>query len=147
IEHLRRLSEELIDSRAGRLEADRCFADFESARESGRVPLLPEVLHVAFVDQLLQRMREYGAGAAGLRKQLEERLDAAGTTVEEAVRAEHQRQAMSHLSMGNSITSLRLCATLDWNEYVEGVRLIEQFLQRDPPGICARTDFPRRDRY
>ena len=147
IEHLRRLSEELIDSRAGRLEADRCFADFESARASGRLRLLPQVLHVAFVDQLLQRMREYGAGAAGLRKQLEERLDAAGTTVEEAVRAEHQRQAMSHLSMGNSITSLRLCATLDWNEYVEGVSLIEQILQRDPPGVYGRMDFTSRDRY
>ena len=59
---------------------------------------------------------------------------AAGTTVEDAVRAEHQRQAMNHLSMGNSITSLRLCATLDWNEYVEDVSLIEQILQRDPSG-------------
>src|SRR2546425_3578398 len=147
IEHLRRLSEELIESRAGRLEADRCFADFESARSHGRLPFLPEVLHVAFVDRLLQRMREYGAGAAGLRKQLEERLDAAGTTVEEAVRAEHQRQAMNHLSMGNSITSLRLCATLDWNESVEGVSLIEHILQRDPPGVYRRMDFASRDRY
>src|SRR2546426_1838043 len=147
IEHLRRLSEELIESRAGRLEADRCFAGFESARASGRLPRLPEVLHVAFVDQLLQRMREYGAGAARLRKQLEERLDAAGTTVEDAVRAEHQRQAMNHLSMGNSITSLRLCATLDWNEYVEGVSLIEQILHRDPPGVYGRMEFTSRDRY
>ncbi|MEK7329452.1 MAG: carbohydrate-binding protein, partial [Candidatus Eisenbacteria bacterium] len=147
IEHLRRLSEELIESRAGRLEADRCFAGFESARSNGRQPLLPQVLHVAFVDQLLQRMREYGAGAAGLRKQLEERLDAAGTTVEDAVRAEHQRQAMNHLSMGNSITSLRLCATLDWNEHVEGVSLIEQILQRDPPGVYGRMEFKSRDRY
>ncbi|TMQ69858.1 MAG: carbohydrate-binding protein, partial [Candidatus Eisenbacteria bacterium] len=147
IEHLRRLSEELIESRAGRLEADRCFAGFESTRASGRLPLLSQVLHVAFVDQLLQRMREYGAGAAGLRKRLEERLDAAGTTVENAVRAEHQRQAMNHLSMGNSITSLRLCATLDWNEYVEGVSLIEQILRRDPPGLYARMEFASRDRY
>jgi len=147
IEHLRRLSEELIESRAGRLEADRCFAGFESERTDGRLPPLPQLLHVAFVDQLLQRMREYGAGAAGLRKQLEERLDAAGTTVEDAVRAEHQRQAMNHLSMGNSITSLRLCGTLDWNEYVEGVSLIEQILQRDPPGVYGRMEFPSRDRY
>src|SRR5213594_1259816 len=146
IEHLSRLSEELIEGRAGRLDADRHFTAFENARPS-RLPLLPQVLHVAFVDQLLQRMREYGAGAAGLRKQLEERLDAAGTTVEDAVRAEHQRQAMNHLSMGNSITSLRLCATLDWNEYVEGVSLIEQILQRDPPGVYARMEFTSRDRY
>jgi cyclic beta-1,2-glucan synthetase len=147
IEHLSRLSEELIEGRASRLEANRHFAAFESARPNGRLPPLPQLLHVAFVDQLLQRMREYGAGAAGLRKQLEERLDAAGTTVEDAVRAEHQRQAMNHLSMGNSITSLRLCATIDWNEYVEGVSLIEQILRRDPPGVYGRMEFTSRDRY
>jgi cyclic beta-1,2-glucan synthetase len=147
IEHVCRLSEELLERRAGRLEADRHFGAFESARASGRLPPLPAVLHVAFVDQLLQRMREHGAGAAELRKQLEERLAAAGTTVEEAVRAEHQRQAMNHVSMENSITSLRLCATLDWNRYVEQVSLIEQVLQRDPPGVYVRMDFQSRDRY
>jgi cyclic beta-1,2-glucan synthetase len=147
IEHLRRLSEELIESRAGRLEADDFFTRFESGQPKGRLPTLPYALHVAFVDQLLQRMREYGAGAAGLRKQLEERLEACGTTVEDGVRAEHQRQAMNHLSMGNSITSLRLCATIDWNEYVEDVSPIERILQRDPPGVYARMDFASRDRY
>jgi cyclic beta-1,2-glucan synthetase len=147
IGHLRRLSEELIESRAGRFEADLHFAGFESGRKSARLPPLPPILHVAFVDQLLQRMREYGADAARLRKQLEEWLAAAGTTVEGAVRAEHQQQAMNHLSMGNSITSLRLCATLNWNEYVEAVSLIEQILQRDPPGIYGRMEFKSRDRY
>ncbi|HEY2923715.1 MAG TPA: carbohydrate-binding protein, partial [Candidatus Eisenbacteria bacterium] len=146
LEHLRRLSEELLESRAARLEADRFFSSFESTR-NGSTPTLPETLHVAFVDEILQRMREYGAGAAELRKHLEERLDAANTTVEDAVRAEHQRQAMRHVSMGNTITSLRLCATLDWNEYVENVSLIEQILRRDPPGIYARMDFMSRDRY
>ena len=147
IEHVRRLSEELLESRAGRLDADRHFSGFESAGSNGRLPPLPELLHVAFVDQLLQRMREYGAGAAELRKQLEERLAALGTTVEDAVRAEHQRQAMNHVSMENSITSLRLCATLDWNRYVERISLIEHVLQRDPPGVYVRMDFQSRDRY
>jgi cellobiose phosphorylase len=147
IEHVRRLSEEVIESRAGRLEADQFFAEFESVQLMGHLPFLPPVLHVAFVDQLLLRMREYGAGAAGLRKQLEDRLNACGTTVEEAVRAEHQRQAMNHLSMGNSITSLRLCATFDWNQYVEDVSLIERVLQRDPSGIYGRMEFTSRDRY
>jgi len=147
IEHLRRLSEELIEGRVARLEADRCFAGFESAQAGGRAPPLAPVLHVAFVDRLLQRMREYGPGAAGLRKQLEERLDAAGTTVEDAVRAEHQRQAMNHLSMGNSITSLRLCSAIDWNEHIEGISLIEQILRRDPSGVYSRMEFASRDLY
>ena len=147
IEHLRRLSEELLESRAGRREADRCFTLFEGARPGAPLPPLPEVMHVAFVDQLLQRMREHGAGASEFRRQLEARLEAAGTTVEEAVRAEHQRLAMNHVSMGNSVTSLRLCSTLDWNEYVESASLIEQILRRDPPGVYARMDFASRDRY
>src|SRR5438132_8723821 len=147
IEHLRRLSKELIESRAGRLEADRFFAEFENGQLKGRVSVLPPILHVAFVDQLLQRMREHGAEAAGLRKQLEERLDASGTTVEGAVRAEHQRQAMNRVSMGNSITSLRLCATFDWNEYVEDVSLIERILQRDPSGVYGHMEFTSRDLY
>ena len=147
IEHLRRLSEELLESRAGRREADRYFALFESIRPGGQPPPLPAALHVAFVDQLLQRMREHGAGAAELRKRLEARLESVGATVEDAVRAEHQRLAMNHVSMGNSVTSLRLCSTLDWNDYVESASLIEQILRRDPPGVYARMDFASRDRY
>ncbi len=49
--------------------------------------------------------------------------------------------------MGNSITSLRLCGTLDWNLYVERVSLVEQILRRDPPGVYARMEFGSRDRY
>jgi len=87
---------------------DRYFALFEASRPDGHPPPLPAVLHVAFVDQLLQRMREHGAGASELRKRLEARLEGVGATVEDAVRAEHQRLAMNHVSMGNSVTSLRL---------------------------------------
>src|SRR2546425_604956 len=65
IEHLRRLTEELLESRAGRLEADRIFASFEATRTNSRSPMLPEILHVAFVDEILQRMREGGADRRG----------------------------------------------------------------------------------
>src|SRR5438552_5487291 len=147
LEHVRRIADELLASRAARLEADERFAAFERARAAGGPPELPPSFHVAFVDQLLQRMREYGAGSAELRQRLEERLGLAQASVEDAVRAEHQRQATGHVSMGNSITSLRLCATLDWNLYVERVSLVEQILRRDPPGVYARMEFASRDRY
>ncbi len=147
IEHLRRLSEEVLESRAGRRDAERYFVAFDRSAGGGRPPPLPARPHVAFIDHLLQRMREYGAGAADLRRTLEAQLDAAGVTVEDAVRAEHQRLAMNHVSMGNSITSLRLCGTLDWNEFVETASVVEQVLRRDPPGVYARMDFASRDRY
>jgi len=145
VEHLRRLAQELSENRARRREADTHFASFEAARDN--LPPLPATIHVAFVAQLLLRMREYGAGAVDLRKQLEERLAGAGTTVEESVRAGHQRTAMSNVSMGNSITSLRLCSTLDWKEHVEVASLVEGILKRDPAGVYGRMTFASRDRY
>jgi cyclic beta-1,2-glucan synthetase len=49
------------------------------------------------------------------------------------------------VSVANAITSLRLCATLDWPEYVETVSLVEHALQRDPAGAYSRMDFLSRD--
>src|SRR5208283_2716562 len=59
----------------------------------------------------------------------------------------HQRQASTQLSVGNVITSLRLCSTMDWSQYVESVSLVEQVLKRDPANVYASMDFPSRDRY
>ena len=63
-----------------------------------------------------------------------------------SIRGEHQRQGVAQVSVANAITSLRLCATLDWREYVESVSLVEQVLQRDPAGAYGRMDFLSRDR-
>jgi cyclic beta-1,2-glucan synthetase len=49
--------------------------------------------------------------------------------------------------VANAITSLRLCATLDWSQYFEAVSLIERVLQRDPAGAYRSMDFLSRDRY
>lgn len=145
VAHLRRLSGELVESRAGRLAADHHVEAFERSRDTP--PALPQHFHVAFADRLLQRMHEHGHGAATMRKQLEEHLGASGTTVEEAVRAQHQRQAMNLLSMGNSVTSLRLCSTLDWSEHIEAISAIEGILKRDPASVYGRMEFSTRDRY
>jgi cyclic beta-1,2-glucan synthetase len=146
IENLRCLAQELIDSHTGEAEADRYFARFE-AIGSGSLPALPDALSDAFVLQLLQRMRELGPRIRELRIELESQLVLAGRGIDDAVRAEHQRQTTGHASIGNSITSLRLVSTVDWNRAVERVSLIEQVLHRDPAGVYARMDFGSRDRY
>ncbi|HWN82805.1 MAG TPA: hypothetical protein VNM87_11955, partial [Candidatus Udaeobacter sp.] len=147
IENLRRLTDEVMESRAGEIEADRYFDRFESGADTAPLPTLPETLSNGFVVQLVQRMRELGPRIAELRIELERRLQAMGFSIDEAVRAEHQRQTMGHASMGNSITSLRLVATVDWNRTIEQVSLMEHVLQRDPAGVYGRMDFASRDRY
>jgi cyclic beta-1,2-glucan synthetase len=141
VENLRRLAEEILVSRQARMTADdlllRTDADSPSAWPAG--------IHLASLVQLLLRTREYGRKAPLLRGAVEAHLDARQMTAEEAVRAEHQRQGATQVSVANAIMSLRLCSEVDWREYVERVSLVELALRRDPAGVYGRMDFLSRD--
>jgi cellobiose phosphorylase len=147
IENLRRLCDELLEAREGREQAARTLAPLEQGSDPDHEPALPQTLSTPFVVELLARMREYGPRVASLRVRLEERLAALGRTTEDAIRAEQQAHASAQVSMGNTISSLRFCATHDWSRFVERVSLVEQVLQRDPSGAYGRMDFASRDRY
>lgn len=142
IENLRRLAEELMAARAERLAADLYV---QRADEGLPVTTLPDQSETAFIAHLLHRVREYGVHLSPLRVAVDEHLAVRQTTAEDTIRGEHQRQGVAQVSVANAITSLRLCATLDWQEYVEAVSLVEQVLQRDPAGAYSRMDFLSRD--
>ncbi|MBK8595096.1 MAG: carbohydrate-binding protein [Holophagales bacterium] len=144
IENLRRLAEGIQAGRTARLAADAALAALEKGFSPGPLPV---PLHSAFVAQLRHRMREHDQRVAPFHVLVEEALIARGTTPEDVVRSEYQRQATDQASTGNTVTSLRLCATLDWSRYVERVSLVEQILRRDPVAVYSRMDFQSRDRY
>ncbi|HEX5819043.1 MAG TPA: hypothetical protein VFY20_09200, partial [Gemmatimonadales bacterium] len=147
IENLRRLADETLLGREARLGADRYLEQIAGAGADGRILAAPNILDTAFAVRLLQRMREYGPLVAPVRAEVEARLDEHGMTPEDVIRAEYQGQATAQVSVGNAITSLRLCATLDWSTFFESVSLVEQALRRDPAAVYGRMDFLSRDRY
>ncbi|HXR97755.1 MAG TPA: glucoamylase family protein [Terriglobales bacterium] len=145
IENLRRLAEVTLAARAERQSADTYIAQFDEGA-GGASQRLPRALAAAYVVQLLHRVRAYGIRLAPIRAAVEAQLVARRTSAEDEIRAEHQRQGITQASVANAITSLRLCATLDWQEYVESVSLVEEVLRRDPAGVYGRMDFLSRDR-
>jgi cyclic beta-1,2-glucan synthetase len=146
IENLRRLAVGTLAAREARRAAD---AYLERVEAGGEVqpPFAGDGLHAAFTAQLLQRVHTYGSRRSKVSALIEEHLASHHLTAEDAVRAEHQRQAATQLSVGNIITSLRLCATMDWSQYFESVSLVEQVLRRDPANVHSSMDFLSRDRY
>ena len=142
IENLRRLADELLLARAARGAADTYIA---AADDGDTSAALPSGTDPAFIVQILHRAREYGLRLAAIRAAVDDELAARHISAEETVRGEHQRQGVAQVSMANAVTSLRLCATLDWQEYVESVSLVERVLQRDPAGAYGRMDFLSRD--
>jgi cyclic beta-1,2-glucan synthetase len=150
IDSIRRLIDDTLADRRARIAAAVLFRDAEArAAERKSVPRVawagPSAL--AYVVELLSRLRDQGPEAAELRAQVDEWLAVMGTTAEEAVHAQHTADATAHVSMGNAITSLRFSAALDWSQFFERVSLVEQVLQRDPAGVYGRMDFQSRDRY
>jgi cyclic beta-1,2-glucan synthetase len=147
IENVRRLAGRILEASEQRALAARVLAARESGEDRSDPPAFPARLHSAFVVEVLKRLGEYDPKFAPLGPALEARLEALGTTPEEVARSEHQRQAAEQVSIGNTITSLRFCATLDWSRWVESVSHIDMTLRRDPSGVYGQMDFQSRDRY
>jgi cyclic beta-1,2-glucan synthetase len=145
-ENLRRLAQETLAGRAARRAADADIARIDDAGQ-GTPLLLPRVVHTGYIVQLLQHAREYGPRLSAIRTAVDEHLASQEMTAEDAIRSEHQRQAAGQVTIANAVTSLRLCSTLDWNQYFEAVSLVERVLQRDPAGVYGGMDFLSRDRY
>jgi cyclic beta-1,2-glucan synthetase len=152
VENLRRLAERIVRDRAARQEADVLadrllglggwtLADATAALarvEKGRLP-------TAFAVQLVQRLREQDPDVVPALRWLEERFAAQGTTTEEIVRLEHQRQGAMNVTVRNIITSMRLMSNFDWKEFFESVSPVDEVLRADTD--FAALDFPTRDHY
>ena len=70
---------------------------------------------------------------------------AQGTTADEIVRVEHQRQAAMNVTVRNVITSMRLISAFDWSEFFESVSVVDAILRADTD--FAALDFATRDGY
>ena len=140
---LRTATDEVLTARAARKSADEEFTRQKSAR---RFKDWPATLHPAHLVQMLMRLRGYSPFRNEVQQAIERHLSNRQLTNEDIIRSELQRQAALQVSVANAITSLRLCASLDWREYVEAVSPVERTLRLDPAGAYRRMDFLSRDR-
>ena len=152
VENLRRTADQIVRGRAAREMADD-LADrllglgADGRRDASRaVPrLTDDRLPTAARVQLFQRLRDQDPATTPALGWLEDRLIAEGTTAEETVRREHQRQAEMNVTVRNVITSMRLLSWFDWATFVESTSLVDETLRSD--SLFAAMDFATRDRY
>src|SRR5688572_1453205 len=139
VENLRRLAQSIVRGRAARQEADALADDLlgvgdaagaPTARSLARLESAP--LATAFAVQLVQRLREQDRAATPALLWLDRRLHAQGTTSDDIVRVEHQRQAAMNVTVRNVIMSMSLMSALDWTEFFETVSLVDEVLRAAP---------------
>src|SRR5215217_7828828 len=156
VENLRRLAVSIARARAERDEADELadkLLELASLQPTNVMSFLnerfgkQEELPETFLVQLVQRLREQHPSVMPVMDWIEKQLAGQGTSVEQTIHSEHQRQAEAQVTVGNIITSMRLLSTLDWNDFFEKVSLIEPLLGKDPAGVYSQMEFASRDRY
>jgi cyclic beta-1,2-glucan synthetase len=157
LENLRRLASRILSVWNERLEAEtwqqqlnHCneFAAQEMDRYLQDPARQPKCAWSdAFVVHLLQCLRNVGADAEKGMAWLERNLSGRNDALPDCVGRENQRQAADQVSIGNSVTSLRLLGALDWAAFFEQVSLVDAELRRDTMGFYGRQDFATRDSY
>ncbi|HUS09626.1 MAG TPA: glucoamylase family protein [Pyrinomonadaceae bacterium] len=156
VENLRRLAVLIVRAREEREQADKLadkLLEVATRRPDTLVGLVAErferrdELPRSSVVQLTQRLREQDPALMPVSEWLEKQLTREGTSIEQVVHSEHQRQAAMQVTVGNVITSMRLLSTLDWRDFFESVSLIEPVLGADPAGAYPMMEFATRDRY
>ena len=152
VENLRRSARRMLQGRAARQEADALgdeILGLTSPRAVSAGLLLRAHEHApledAFAVQLIQRLRDQDPRVTPALTWLETRLAAQGTTADDIVRDEHNRQGAENVTVRNIITSMRLVSDVDWPEFVESVSLVDDVLRSGSD--FAAMDFPTRNLY
>jgi cyclic beta-1,2-glucan synthetase len=150
LENLRRLAEQMVNGRAARRDADALANELlglggQPPRRLAFRRLEAAALPMAFTVQLVQRLREQDPESTPALAWLSEQLAELGTTPDELVRLEHQRQAAMNVTVRNVITSMRTMATFDWAGFFERISLVDAALRAG--SRFGTMDFATRDRY
>ncbi|WHH60301.1 glucoamylase family protein [Petroclostridium sp. X23] len=156
VENIRRICEKLIKSQNEFIQSEelashvlsRMQEDNDNTAEflRGKLQGMKE-MNPSFAEHLLKRLKKQGIQMVSIIKCIDEKLAENGMDAEYITHLEHQQQAMRQVSIGNSITSLRLVSTLDWSGIFEILSPVEKLLREDPAGIYSQMDFASRDYY
>ena len=104
-------------------------------------------LSTSFVEHLLQKLRKQGKSVSTVTYLLDRMLQEHNSSTDIETNLEHQLQASRQVSIGNTITGLKLVSDLDWADLFESLSQVEFILRQDPAEIYKEMDFESRDYY
>lgn len=156
IENLRRVAVRVADDRMQRDLANTWadqMTEIAERNPSGLILLVADMarsnppMTSAFVAELSRRLQGQSSSLTLALSWLTHKLAESGLTIEQQIQSEIGQQAADQVSIANSIGSLRFLGTMDWQEFVETMSVVEQTLRLDPAGTYGLMDFATRDSY
>jgi cellobiose phosphorylase len=100
-----------------------------------------------FLTTLARQLQMQGALTDTERRWFDYKFQKWETSLEEALQQYAYQSSRLHLSIQNSIASLRNVSETDWSVFVEKCSAVEQILRLDPSGTYPAMDRKTRDTY
>lgn len=106
-----------------------------------------EDLSPAFVEFLIRKLRKEGSKTLWMIDCIDSILVQKSANTDSYISMDHHNQAVTQVSIGNVINSLRSLAGYDSTALFENLSEVERILKQDPSGIYNRMDFNSRNYY
>ncbi len=101
----------------------------------------------SFVEHLFYRLRISGRSYSDVLRYIDENLDKFDTTTEIIAQKEHNAQAVSTVTIGNCILSLKYVSGLNWVDLFDEASFLEKILRQDPNGTYILMNINSRNYY
>lgn len=101
----------------------------------------------SFLEHMFYRLRRSGRRYSDVLRYIDENLDKYDTTTEIIAQREHNAQAVSTVSMGNCIVSLKHLSSMNWTDLFDSASFLEKILRQDPDTTYSLMDTNSRFQY
>ena len=99
------------------------------------------------ISHLSKQLRDQFSEDLPIQEMINKYLASKNQSIEEIINKDHLQQAITQVTIGNIVGSMRLLSSVDWRDFFENVSLSESILANDPAGTYKKMNFATRDKY
>ena len=100
-----------------------------------------------FIECMSYKLKRYGRQGVPYLEVLEEQVNKMGMTISEVIQKHHYDIAISKVSIGNSIISLKEILRVNFLSLFEEINGVEDILKKDPADVYSKMDYKTKEHY
>ena len=120
---------------------------FRNLKKDTKPKLSYKEMKYPFIEYMSYKLKKYGKQGLPYLEILEDQVNKVGMTISEAIKKEHYDIAISKVSIGNSILSLKEIIRVNFLSLFEEINGVEEILKSDPADVYDKMDYKTKDCY
>ncbi len=120
---------------------------FKNIKVENRKNITYKEIKYPFIEYMSYKLKKYGKQGVPYLEILEEQVNKMGMSVSEVIKKEHYDIAISKVSLGNCITSLKEILRVNFLSLFEQINGVEDILKKDPAKVYSKMDYKTKEYY